>query len=304
MVDLSEPNGITEHLDKERFRRRQLILLGIPCQLFFAVGMIRPDSNYILILVIPLLLIVRLFFMKILHVSKTVDDNTKVFLNASSAFRSLRGVRDETTNDRVRIRLRTKYRRMRWSFPILIFEQRWKKTDGQIFLVMGPKFHWVSGGSIFSPSHWASGNNRALMLTKTDINGQRSRYCINLRSPVGLEWTLRFKDDARRNVAFQALMTIRAIDQKQQGPAASSTKNASSSQIRLNHDTKSDWHTVLCVSPSASAEAIKAAYHQAIKKCHPDTVADRSDAIKQAAVIETQKINDAYFEARTIRKLD
>jgi hypothetical protein len=222
--------------------------------------MARPDSNYVLILVVPLLLIVRLFFMKTLHVNEPLDDNAKHFLNASSVFQSLRGVRNDTTNDRVVIRLRTKYRRMRRPFPILIFEQRWKKTDGQIFLVMGPKFYWISGGSIFCPAHWICGRNRDLVLTKTKINGNRTKYCINLRSSTGLEWTLRFKDDGRRNAVFQALNIIRTIEKSQQDRGASSTQNNFSSKHRLNQSslngTKNGWHDVLCVPPEASVFAI------------------------------------------------
>jgi DnaJ domain len=62
-----------------------------------------------------------------------------------------------------------------------------------------------------------------------------------------------------------------------------------------------DPYQVLNVSSGASAEDIKNAYRAAIKRCHPDTVADRSDRIKEAALEEAQLINDAYNRIRSER---
>jgi hypothetical protein len=63
-----------------------------------------------------------------------------------------------------------------------------------------------------------------------------------------------------------------------------------------------DPYQVLNVSPGASAEEIRNAYRAAIKRCHPDTVADRSDRIKEAALEEAQLINDAYNRIRSERR--
>lgn len=62
-----------------------------------------------------------------------------------------------------------------------------------------------------------------------------------------------------------------------------------------------DPYQVLNVSSGASAEEIRNAYRVAIKRCHPDTVADRSDRIREAALEEAQLINDAYNRIRSER---
>lgn len=61
------------------------------------------------------------------------------------------------------------------------------------------------------------------------------------------------------------------------------------------------WEEILNVSSEASDDEIKKAYKEAIRKCHPDTVADRSDLIREAAMNEAQRINVAYQEARSER---
>jgi hypothetical protein len=75
-----------------------------------------------------------------------------------------------------------------------------------------------------------------------------------------------------------------------------------------SHDDRNDYvesdrdpYQVLNVSSGASAEEIRNAYRAAIKRCHPDTVADRSDRIKEAALEEAQLINDAYNRIRSER---
>lgn len=58
---------------------------------------------------------------------------------------------------------------------------------------------------------------------------------------------------------------------------------------------------VLKVPVDAAVAEIKVAYRSAIKLCHPDTVADRSDAIKEAAEQESLRINLAYETIRAER---
>jgi DnaJ-class molecular chaperone len=60
-------------------------------------------------------------------------------------------------------------------------------------------------------------------------------------------------------------------------------------------------YEVLKVSQEASISDIKSAYRDAIKRCHPDTVADRSDSIREAAEAEAQLINSAYEMIRNAR---
>ncbi|WP_109141943.1 J domain-containing protein [Bradyrhizobium sp. SUTN9-2] len=55
-----------------------------------------------------------------------------------------------------------------------------------------------------------------------------------------------------------------------------------------------DPYLILNVSPQATIPEIKAAYRLAIVKCHPDTVADRSKSIREAAEAEAQRVNAAY----------
>jgi hypothetical protein len=66
-------------------------------------------------------------------------------------------------------------------------------------------------------------------------------------------------------------------------------------------DLDDDPYEVLNVSPQASVPEIKASYKAAIVKCHPDTVADRSLSIRQAAEAEAQRVNAAYAAIRTAR---
>jgi hypothetical protein len=49
------------------------------------------------------------------------------------------------------------------------------------------------------------------------------------------------------------------------------------------------------------AREITAAHRIAIRKCHPDTVADRSEVIRRAAATEAEQINVAYDRARAAR---
>lgn len=62
-----------------------------------------------------------------------------------------------------------------------------------------------------------------------------------------------------------------------------------------------DPYEVLNISREASVPDIKAAYRNAIRRCHPDTVADRSDYIRGAAEIEARLINNAYESIRAER---
>jgi hypothetical protein len=59
-----------------------------------------------------------------------------------------------------------------------------------------------------------------------------------------------------------------------------------------------DPYLILNVSQQASVPEIKAAYRLAIVKCHPDTVADRSKSIRNAAEAEAQRVNAAYDSIR------
>ncbi|WP_128928758.1 J domain-containing protein [Bradyrhizobium guangxiense] len=59
-----------------------------------------------------------------------------------------------------------------------------------------------------------------------------------------------------------------------------------------------DPYLILNVSPQATIPEIKAAYRLAIVKCHPDTVADRSKSIREAAEAEAQRVNAAYDAIR------
>jgi hypothetical protein len=65
--------------------------------------------------------------------------------------------------------------------------------------------------------------------------------------------------------------------------------------------SSSKWQDVLRVAENASVEEIKAAYKDAIKRCHPDFVSNMSDKIRKAAAAEAVEINRAYIEARQAR---
>lgn len=309
---------VTDHLENERRRRRQLMWVGIPAQLiFFGVGLAYPNSSYALIALIPLAMLLRLFFLKTLIVASDPDKPIEPFLNAAAAFRVQRRVRNGITGDRVRVLLRERYRHVRWPFCVLIFEQRWKQTNDQFFLIISPEFHWWSGGSIWFPWSWRPGQNRELEFSKTTIGSTDKKFCIKFKFPEGLDWTLSFKSESAREQAHQALVAIRKLDNSsaaEQNPAREKAENkkakenSTHSQSRkaadaeqLNDVVQKFWYEVLGVNPDASIQEITTAYRGAIKKCHPDTVADRSELIRQAAADEAKQINMAYRDARILR---
>lgn len=317
---------ITDQLEEERRRRRLLMRIGVPAQIaFFGVGFAYPNSNYMLIELIPLLLLLRLFSLRSLNVALGPDDRVGPFLAAANEFRVQRSVRNDLTGDRVRVLLKEKYRHVRWPVPVLILEQRWKKTNDQFFLVIGPEFHWWSGGSIWSPWQWNCGKNGELKFSKSADSTSNKTFSIKFEFPGGLKWSLRFKGVAAREQAYQALIAIRefgrskdrsfkkASASEQMGSKKAENKKTmnDSSQDQSDQTSKAGrpeitagskrWHEVLGVAPDASPQDIKTAYRSAIKKCHPDTVADRSDLIRQAAAAEAEQINVAYNDARIAR---
>ncbi|MGY3582076.1 DnaJ-domain-containing protein 1 [Bradyrhizobium sp. USDA 4341] len=316
---------ITDKLEEERRRRRLLILIGVPAQiLFFGVGLAYPNSNYGFIELIPLVLLLWFFSLGSLNVTIGPDDRIRTFLAATNEFRVQRSVRNDITGDRVRVLLKEKYRRVRWPVPVLILEQRWKKTTDQLFLVIGPEFHWWSGGSVWSPWHWKCGKNGELKFSKSaDVS--HKAYSIKFQLPGGLEWPLRFKSAAARDQAYEALIAIREAGRsrdtdvkkptasERQGSKKTENKKAKddfrqdqtdkTAESRRRESTAGNkpWHEVLGTAPNASPEEIKVAYLSAIKKCHPDTVADRSVLIQKAAAAESEQINVAYDNARIAR---
>jgi DnaJ like chaperone protein len=64
-----------------------------------------------------------------------------------------------------------------------------------------------------------------------------------------------------------------------------------------------EWHQIVNVSEDASNADIKRAYKEAMKRCHPDMVANLSDNIREAALNDTVRINAAYERARAARGL-
>jgi len=308
----TQKDEITRQLERERGLRVQLMRIGVPAQLsFFAVGLAYPDSKYMLIEFIPLVLLIRWFALQSLRVARNSDGREENFLDAAA--RVPRRIRNGVTADRIRVMSRTRYRGVRWPFSVLILEQRWKATNGQFFLVIAPDFHWWSGGSIWFPWHWNSGRNAELQFSRSTTGRPDRAFCIKLSFPGSREWNLRFKDENDRERAYQALASIRGGNRP---PEKSSRKSAEPDEPnrkfdyeKARVDTRSPekaieqkrWHDVLRVSPEASSEEITAAYRDAIKKCHPDKVANLSELIKKAAEDEAVRINKAYEEARSSR---
>jgi DnaJ like chaperone protein len=62
------------------------------------------------------------------------------------------------------------------------------------------------------------------------------------------------------------------------------------------------WWTVLEVSPHASADEIRSAYHRKVKQCHPDRVAGLAPEFVELAVRQTRTLNAAYDEAIRVRR--
>ena len=320
---------IIEHLERERSRRRNLMVIGIPAQLtFFGVGLAyADDSKYILIELIPLVLLLRLFFLPTLHVAPRADVGLSAFSIAVAAFRGLRRILNGATTDRVRVLRRARYRHVQWPISVLIFEQNWKRTRDQFFLIIGPEFHWWSGGSIWSPRPWGVRKNSELEFSKSTPGGSKQAYCIKLRFSTREEdWLLKFKTESDREEAYQALRAIRELcrtrgkNSQKMGTAGEKKPNTNNNDNRSTENSgpgpageaaspsrlqgivaKRLWHEVLGVAPAASPDEIKVAYKSAIKKCHPDTVANHSERIKQAAVEEATQINVAYAEAQSAR---
>jgi DnaJ domain len=65
--------------------------------------------------------------------------------------------------------------------------------------------------------------------------------------------------------------------------------------------SEEEWHEILQVSEDASDDDIKRAYKDAIKRCHPDMVANLSENIQEAALNDTVRVNSAYERARAAR---
>ena len=64
------------------------------------------------------------------------------------------------------------------------------------------------------------------------------------------------------------------------------------------------WHTVLEISPLASADEIRAAYRSLMSQYHPDKVASAGAELKALAERKTQQINVAYRAAMKARGID
>ncbi len=124
------------------------------------------------------------------------------------------------------------------------------------------------------------------------------RYTVEIGTIVG--WvcgllTLYFSRRYNRRLAeFEREDRFDTVDNANDGARL---RNDRSNDTEQGHDP----YQVLNVSSGASAEDIRNAYRAAIKRCHPDTVADRSDRIKEAALEEAQLINDAYNRIRSER---
>jgi hypothetical protein len=72
-------------------------------------------------------------------------------------------------------------------------------------------------------------------------------------------------------------------------------------EIIVQDAPEEDWPEILSVPSDASSDDIRKAYKAAIRRCHPDIVANMSENIQQAALNETQRVNDAYKRARELR---
>jgi DnaJ-domain-containing protein 1 len=62
------------------------------------------------------------------------------------------------------------------------------------------------------------------------------------------------------------------------------------------------WWSVLDVSPHASADEIRCAYHRKIKQCHPDRVAGLAPEFIELAERHTRALNAAFDEATRARQ--
>lgn len=93
----------------------------------------------------------------------------------------------------------------------------------------------------------------------------------------------------------------RVIDERENGTLEHYADDLNGSESD-DHDESDqevdDPYLILNVSPQATKSEIKAAYRLAIVKCHPDTVADRSKLIREAAEAEAQRVNAAYDAIR------
>jgi DnaJ-domain-containing protein 1 len=74
-------------------------------------------------------------------------------------------------------------------------------------------------------------------------------------------------------------------------------RNRAAKQFRENA-----WWTVLEVSPHASADEIRSAYHRKVKQCHPDRVAGLASEFVELAERQTRTLNAAYDEATRARR--
>jgi|tagenome__1003787_1003787.scaffolds.fasta_scaffold20636442_2 hypothetical protein len=119
---------------------------------------------------------------------------------------------------------------------------------------------------------------------------------------VGLG-TLWFAKRHFQNKADHVIEALFEDDESEEELDESAQENADQNEEYEEKEeaVERSWEDVLHVESDATSDQIKLAYKDAIKKCHPDTVADRSDEIKKTAASEAQQINVAYQQARVAR---
>jgi len=65
--------------------------------------------------------------------------------------------------------------------------------------------------------------------------------------------------------------------------------------------TKTAWHEVLGVAPSASSDEIRDAYKRKMSQYHPDKVASLGEEFMEIAVNKSKEINMAYKKGMALR---
>lgn len=318
---ISSAQAVTEHLERERYARQQLIRFGIPSMVVFLITGAVGFNYYGVFGLAAVISSLRFIFLRSRRVEWKTDDLILLFYKAAQAFRVQRGVKNCKSGDRVRVLLKRRYRRLKWPFPVIVLDQRWKKSDNQMFLIIGPTDHWWSGGNIWSLWQWSHRPNADLEFSKKTVTAQK-QFLLEICLEKGLVWSLNFKNAHNRDQAYEALNAVRAIGRRQSANTKSDSESLSrktngsgtkhSSSGSQQHDSaekgsaenKIDaraWHEVIGIKRNATIEEIQTAYKEAIKKCHPDTVASRSEIIKRAAVAETVELNAAYQSAKSER---
>jgi DnaJ-domain-containing protein 1 len=113
------------------------------------------------------------------------------------------------------------------------------------------------------------------------------------------------EEAAQREAERTAAQQRRAEERRREAEAEREAENRREQQRQrpAKRFEETAWWRVLEVSPDASADEIRCAYHRKIKQCHPDRVVGLAPEFMDLAERHTRALNAAYDEAIRARRV-